>query len=649
MSSIMLAKSNRRAVMSISPMFRRAVCERAQSTSISRPSVLQGCHQTIISARQGNLSLCKITTACWSRSLTLLRLNKRQILRHLSSKGGQDEDNEWIPPSHSPKNKANNTNPSPSNQQMSSQHDINMNLTSITEIDADEIEVIDLEATMNNSSNQDFLKQFSSSEVDARAEETFGIESSDSDWGEVLRSLREEGEEDMLKQLVKQYGLEAELAKLEGRQNVDIDEEDDFDLDLEQSLEGLSDDELIDELIEGSASMSQLEMEILSEEADNGLDLDNDEAVSQNPAYIEFRKMVLEDYYEKKGIKKQRVPRDTKQDAAAPTTLDQYSAYPPDWKYYDSKAAFSRDFLEEDDSWIPPVKDFIPSKSKLAEDNETSGKSGDVGGEDDSGDTIDWLQARRSRLEGGPKRPSHMLTPEEAETFRHENSHIPVILHTLFTTSEISASLSAQGGTDIKVIDISDYDYGLGCDYLMIVSGRNSSHIRVLADSVVRNLKERKLHERGVIGAMKGAEGGEDIFSNKPSRNRASRIGQNLSAKVNDDWMVVDCANIHVHLLEPDTRKIINIEGLWDLSDPNSEGSKLRRINCSNEDAIDQYVAENPVPEEYAARILLENNSNRNNWVDIGGRVHRVTADNFNRKSHSAKWSGVSRRSRKRR
>lgn len=31
-------------------------------------------------------------------------------------------------------------------------------------------------------------------------------------------------------------------------------------------------------------------------------------------------------------------------------------------------------------------------------------------------------------------------------------------------------------------------------------------------------------------------------------------------------------------------RKCLNIEGLWDLDDPNSEGSKLRRVNFDNED-----------------------------------------------------------------
>jgi hypothetical protein len=111
-----------------------------------------------------------------------------------------------------------------------------------------------------------------------------------------------------------------------------------------------------------------------------------------------------------------------------------------------------------------------------------------------------------------------------------------------------------------------------------------------------------------------------------------------LSAKIDDDWMVVDCGNIHVHILEDTTRQCLNLEGLWDLSDPNSEGSKLRRINFDNEDEVDTYVAENPVPDEYSNRMMY--GGDRGNWMTggIGGRVQTVPI--FTRKSFSEKWRG---------
>lgn len=478
----------------------------------------------------------------------------------------------------------------------------NTQIDKISDIDTDTIEVIDVEATLNNPSNKLYLDQLTSddnSDEHQAADEEFGIEISDGDWDEILMDLRDSGDEEKLRQIVQEYGLEDRLAKLDNKDN------DETEIDYESlSLDELSEEELINELIESSASLSQLEMEIMSQEMNNGLDIEDDEAIRSTSAIVEFRKMVLEDY----NIEKQKRQEERNRVEAGTTTASDYSAYPQDWKDYDSSTAFSRDFLEDDDdsSWIPPVREFIPSKEfvpnsiineeKLGNDDESTAATTASTTTDSSANEfdnkIDWLQARRSRLQDSENnmQPLHMLTPDEAESFRHENAHIPILPHTLFTTSELSKSLSAQGGMDIHTIDTADFDalygVGLGCNHLMIVTGRNTSHCRVLADSVVRNLKERKLHERGVVGAMQGPEGGTDIFSNKPNRNRASRIhGQtNLSGKVDDDWFVVDCGNIHVHVLESDMRKCLNIEGLWDLDDPNSEGSKLRRVNFDNED-----------------------------------------------------------------
>ena len=500
--------------------------------------------------------------------------------RYFSSKNND----EWIPPDH-----------------LADKISIEQHVRSemLPDIDTDTIEVIDIEATLNNPSNKLYLDQLTSnhnSDEHQIAEEDFGIETSEGDWDEILMDLRDSGDEEKLRQIVQEYGLEDRLARLENKDN------DETDIDYDSlSLDNLSEEELINELIESSASLSQLEMEIMSQELNTGLDIEDDEAVKSNSAIVEFRKMVLEDY----NTEKQKRQEERNRIEAGTTTALDYSVYPQDWKDYDSSAAFSRDFLEEEDSdssWIPPAKEFIPSKEfvpkltineeKSVNGDKSTATSTTSSPENEFDNKIDWLQARRSRLQDSENnmRPLQMLTPDEAEAFRHENAHIPIVLHTLFTTSELSNSLSAQGGMDIHIIDTADFDalygVGLGCNHLMIVTGRNTSHCRVLADSVVRNLKDRKLHERGVVGAMKGPEGGTDIFSNKPNRNRANRIhGQtNLSAKVDDDWFVVDCGNIHVHILESDMRKCLNIEGLWDLDDPNSEGSKLRRVNFDNED-----------------------------------------------------------------
>jgi hypothetical protein len=84
-----------------------------------------------------------------------------------------------------------------------------------------------------------------------------------------------------------------------GGDNNDIDDddidhgtEDDWDDEFEASILGLSDDELIDELIENTPSLTQLEMEIISQEIDgrssadrDALDDGDDFDLSDNPAY----------------------------------------------------------------------------------------------------------------------------------------------------------------------------------------------------------------------------------------------------------------------------------------------------------------------------------------------------------------------------
>lgn len=84
-----------------------------------------------------------------------------------------------------------------------------------------------------------------------------------------------------------------------------------------------------------------------------------------------------------------------------------------------------------------------------------------------------------------------------------------------------------------------------------------------------------------------------------------------------------------------------------------SEGSLLRSIDFSDEDAVDEYVAKNPIPDSYAAKIFggqSDTSSRIGAWVTGGvdGRVSTVPAFNT-RKSFSEKWSGVSKTQRKRR
>ncbi len=69
----------------------------------------------------------------------------------------------------------------------------------------------------------------------------------------------------------------------------------------------------------------------------------------------------------------------------------------------------------------------------------------------------------------------------------------------------------------------------------------------------------------------------------------------------------------------------------------------MRRINLSDEDALDQYILENPIPDEYAAKIFNDGGGRRTDgWISggTGGRVQTIPT--FQTKSFSEKWSGKS-------
>ena len=214
----------------------------------------------------------------------------------------------------------------------------------------------------------------------------------------------------------------------------------------------------------------------------------------------------------------------------------------------------------------------------------------------------DWLAARRSRLGQGEAKPVGMLSPADADAARQLDSEIPVIEYTLLSSAELSTSLSALGAEDIVVIHPGDRFGGsvsLEADGLIVATGRSASHLRVLAESIVRNLRARGLQRRGVIGAMLGPEGGEDIGTSRRNRRKSGGLA---GRSVDDGWMIVDCGNYVVHLQDEATRRDINLESLWQ----GEEGRKLRSVNMDDDDSVDDYVAANPVPDKYARSTLMQ-------------------------------------------
>ena len=211
---------------------------------------------------------------------------------------------------------------------------------------------------------------------------------------------------------------------------------------------------------------------------------------------------------------------------------------------------------------------------------------------------MDWLQTRREKLGDD----NNFLTPSYERPTSHE---LPVLHHTLLTSTEIINLLWSLGGTSPNLVQdqvINEHgDTRLGGAYrgIIFVSGHSSAHVRMMAQSLVEQLKLRKLQEVGVMGARHGAEGSEDA---------------------DETWFSVDCHNYIVNLMDDPTRRMLNLEEWWGQADPMAEIHKQYGGNVNDDDeAMDEFVARNPVPPDYGRSGL-----HSKNWSDsISDLRHR--------------------------
>lgn len=85
---------------------------------------------------------------------------------------------------------------------------------------------------------------------------------------------------------------------------------------------------------------------------------------------------------------------------------------------------------------------------------------------------------------------------------------------------------------DIKVIELPD-DNTI-CDYMIICSGTSSRHVKSIAMLLVKSLKEKEMPPLGVEG-----EG-------------------------DSEWVLVDCGDVVVHVMQPTIRDYYQLEKLWE-------------------------------------------------------------------------------------
>ncbi len=95
----------------------------------------------------------------------------------------------------------------------------------------------------------------------------------------------------------------------------------------------------------------------------------------------------------------------------------------------------------------------------------------------------------------------------------------------------VLAVLDDAKAQDVQVIDLSDRSSF--ADYMVIASGGSSRQVKAMAERLVQRVKAHHIRPLGV----EGTDGGE--------------------------WVLVDMADVVVHLMQPQTRAFYNLEKLW--------------------------------------------------------------------------------------
>ncbi len=100
----------------------------------------------------------------------------------------------------------------------------------------------------------------------------------------------------------------------------------------------------------------------------------------------------------------------------------------------------------------------------------------------------------------------------------------------------VLAAVDDRKGIDPVVLAVSSLTEVT--DYMVMVSGTSSRHVRAIVDNVLETAKEHDVRVLGVEG-----------------RDR-------------NDWVLVDLADVVLHVMRPQARSFYDLERLWELPDP---------------------------------------------------------------------------------
>lgn len=124
------------------------------------------------------------------------------------------------------------------------------------------------------------------------------------------------------------------------------------------------------------------------------------------------------------------------------------------------------------------------------------------------------------------------MSPSATPRRKHRRSK-DAAAHEAIAT-EVLAALDDAKALNVRRLDVAHLT--TVTDVMVFASGRSDRHVRSIADAVVERLKEAGYPPLG----MEGQQGGE--------------------------WVLVDFADVVVHVMRPRIREFYNIEKLWDIS-----------------------------------------------------------------------------------
>ncbi len=96
----------------------------------------------------------------------------------------------------------------------------------------------------------------------------------------------------------------------------------------------------------------------------------------------------------------------------------------------------------------------------------------------------------------------------------------------------VKHTLLDSKGRDMHILDVRKLTDIT--DFMVIASGTSSIHIRSMTEKLVEAMNKHNLRPVGIEGADPG------------------------------DWVLIDCGDVVVHLMRPQTRDFYNLEKLWD-------------------------------------------------------------------------------------